>query len=186
MRNSWVAGLAAGLLIGVALVQSVSAAQQAARPAFTIETLKAPSQGDVAAPQITVGGGKMLLSWLERSGMKAALKFAERIPAGWSQPTVVLESEHLITNFADVPSVRALADGSLVAHWIEMNGPDPEAYDLKIATSRDNGKIMVGAGEPSPGRHEDAARVRLVLQLRARASAWSGWTAARRSAARAP
>ncbi len=140
MRNSRVAGRAAGLLIGVALVQSVSAAQQAARPAFTIETLKAPSQGDVAAPQITVGGGKMLLSWLERSGMKAALKFAERIPAGWSQPTVVLESEHLISNFADVPSVRALADGSLVAHWIEMNGPDPEAYDLKIATSRDNGK----------------------------------------------
>ena len=107
MRNSRVAGCAAGLLIGVALVQSVSAAQQAARPDFTIETLKAPSQGDVAAPQITVGGGKMLLSWLQRSGEKAVLKFAERIPAGWSQPAVVLESEHLITNFADVPSTSS-------------------------------------------------------------------------------
>ena len=92
-----------------------------------------------------------------------------------------LESEHLITNFADVPSVRALADGSLVAHWIEMNGPDPEAYDLKIATSRDNGKTWSAPVEPSPGRHEDAARLRLVLQLRHRASAWSGSTAARRS-----
>ena len=154
MRNSWVAGGVAGLLIGVALVQSVSAAQQAARPAFTIETLKAPSQGDVAAPQITVSGGRILLSWLERSGMKAALKFAERLPAGWSQPTVVLESEHLIMNFADVPSVRALADGSLVAHWIEMNGPDPEAYDLKIATSRDNGKSWSAPASP----HRDGTK----------------------------
>ena len=154
MRISGVAGCAAGLLIGVALVQSVSAAQQAARPAFTIETLKAPSQGDVSAPQITVGGGRILLSWLERSGMKAALKFAERTPAGWSQPTVVLESEHLISNFADVPSVRALADGSLVAHWIEMNGPDPEAYDLKIATSRDNGKTWSAPSSP----HRDGTK----------------------------
>jgi hypothetical protein len=140
--------------MGVALVQIVSAAQQAARPAFTIETLKPPSVGDVAAPQITVGGGRMLLSWLERSGEKATLKFAERIPAGWSQPVVVLESEHLITNFADVPSVRALADGRFVAHWIEMNGPDPEAYDLKISTSRDHGKTWSAPVSP----HRDGTK----------------------------
>lgn len=86
--------------------------------------------------------------------MKATLKFAERTLAGWSQPTVVLESEHLIMNFADVPSVRALADGSLVAQWIEMNGPDPEAYDLKIATSRDNGKAWSAPVSP----HRDGTK----------------------------
>ena len=76
------------------------------------------------------------------------MKFAERLPAGWSAPIVVVTSEHLITNFADVPSVRALADGLLVAHWIEMNGPDPEVYDLKISTSRDGGKTWSAPASP--------------------------------------
>jgi hypothetical protein len=53
-----------------------------------------------------------------------------------------------------VPSVRALADGSLVAHWIEMNGPDPEAYDLKISTSRDSGKTWSAPASP----HKDGTK----------------------------
>jgi hypothetical protein len=155
MRTIRITGLAAGLVAAAALVQGAIAAQQSSRPAFTIETLKAPSEGDSASPQITVSGGKTLLSWLERAGEKmTALKFAERLPAGWSAPVVVFASEHLITNFADVPSVRALADGSLVAHWIEMNGPDPEAYDLKISTSRDNGKTWSAPVSP----HRDGTK----------------------------
>src|SRR5688572_26907797 len=115
-RPGWAAAV---LLMAAAIVPRVPAAQQQpSRPAFTIETLKPPTMGDVAAPQITVGAGKTLLTWLERTGEKTALKFAERVPAGWSAPIVVLSSEHLVTNFADVPSVRALADGSLVAHWL--------------------------------------------------------------------
>jgi hypothetical protein len=157
MRKVRITGIGAGLLVAAALVKSATAAQQAqptARPPFTIETLKAPSEGDSASPQITVSGGKTLLSWLERSGEKTALKFSERTPAGWSAPVVVMASEHLIANFADVPSVRALADGSLVAHWIEMNGPDPEAYDLKLSTSRDGGKTWSAPASP----HKDGTK----------------------------
>jgi hypothetical protein len=142
------------LLIGAALVQGALAARQAPHAPFTIETLKPPTIGDVAAPQITVGGGKMLLSWLERTGGKTALRFAERVPAGWSAPLAVITSEHLISNFADVPSVRALAGGALVAQWMEMNGPDPEAYDLKISTSRDQGKTWA----PPVSPHRDGTR----------------------------
>ena len=40
-------------------------------------------------------------------------------------------------NSADVPSVRAMPDGTLAAHWMEENGPDPEAYDLRLAWSTD-------------------------------------------------
>ena len=42
-----------------------------------------------------------------------------------------------MVNSADVPSVRALPDGTLAAHWMEENGPDPEAYNLKLAWSAD-------------------------------------------------
>jgi hypothetical protein len=50
---------------------------------------------------------------------------------------VIVSSDHLMVNSADVPSVRPLPDGTLVAHWMEENGPDPEAYDLRIAWSTD-------------------------------------------------
>jgi hypothetical protein len=42
-----------------------------------------------------------------------------------------------MVNAADVPSVRPLPDGTLAAHWMEENGPDPEAYNLKLAWSAD-------------------------------------------------
>ena len=42
-----------------------------------------------------------------------------------------------MVNSADVPSVRPLPDGTLAAHWMEENGPDPEAYDLRVAWSAD-------------------------------------------------
>ena len=44
-----------------------------------------------------------------------------------------------MVNAADVPSVRALAGGTLVAHWMQENGPDPEAYNLRLAWSTDSG-----------------------------------------------
>jgi hypothetical protein len=43
-------------------------------------------------------------------------------------------------NFADVPSVRQLADGTLVAHWMVEEGPDPEAYTLNLSWSKDAGR----------------------------------------------
>ena len=148
MRNHPLITCAAGVLMAAAIERAQGAAPQTARPAFTIETLKPPAAGDSSAPQMTVGGGKTILSWLDRAGDKTTLKFAERLPAGWSTPIVVVTSEHVISNFADVPSVSALADGSLLAHWIEMNGPDPEAYDLKISSSRDGGKTWSALGAP--------------------------------------
>src|SRR6185436_19186156 len=82
-------------------------------------------------------GDRAILSWIERSGQQAALKFAERTATGWSEPRVVVSSDRLMVNSADVPSVRALPDGTLAAHWMEENGPDPEAYNLKLAWSAD-------------------------------------------------
>ena len=154
MRNSLITGVTAAVLSAAAIVHSAHAAQPPAKPGLVVETLKPPAAGDATAAQMTSGGGKMLLSWLERAGEKTSLKFSERLPTGWSTPMLVVSSEHVISNFADVPSVRALADGSLLAHWIEMNGPDPEAYDLKISTSRDGGKTWSAPTSP----HKDGTK----------------------------
>jgi len=154
MRNPLITGGVAAVLVAAAIVHTAHAAQQPAKPALVVETLKPPAAGDATAAQMTSSGGKTLLSWLERAGEKTSLKFSERLPTGWSTPMLVVSSEHLISNFADVPSVRALADGSLLAHWIEMNGPDPEAYDLKLSTSRDGGKTWAAPSSP----HKDGTK----------------------------
>jgi hypothetical protein len=102
-----------------------------------VEPLATPAGANSSAPQLTVEGDRAILSWIERSGKQVAVKFAERNATGWSEPRVVVSSERLMVNSADVPSVRALPDGTLVAHWMQENGPDPEAYDLRIAWSSD-------------------------------------------------
>ena len=104
---------------------------------LAVEPIASPAGANSSAPQLTVEGDRAILSWIERSGKQAALKFAERTASGWSEARVVVSSDHLMVNSADVPSVRALPDGTLAAHWMEENGPDPEAYDLRLAWSAD-------------------------------------------------
>ena len=125
-------------LCGVAAVCAVVQTPRAAddKP-FAIEPIATPAGANSSAPQLTVEGDRAILSWIERSGKQAALKFAERTAGGWSEARVVVSSERLMVNSADVPSVRALPDGTLAAHWMEENGPDPEAYDLRVAWSAD-------------------------------------------------
>ena len=102
-----------------------------------IEPLPSPAGASSSVPQMTVEGDRIVMSWVEGQGKKSTLKFAERTATGWSTPSVVISSEKLMVNAADVPSVRAMPDGSLAAHWLEESGPDPEAYNLRVSWSAD-------------------------------------------------
>jgi hypothetical protein len=116
---------------------SVPAIAQAPGLSLAVEPIASPAGANSSAPQLTVEGDRAILSWIERSGAMSALKFTERTAAGWSEPKVVVSSDRLMVNSSDVPSVRALPDGTLAAHWMEENGPDPEAYNLRLAWSAD-------------------------------------------------
>jgi hypothetical protein len=105
-------------------------------------------------PQLTSGGGRAILSWVEAASARAALRFAERTSPGWSRPRVVLSSEDLLVNPADVPSVRARADGTLAAHWLQKTDPSPEVYDLRVSTSKDDGRTWSQPVAP----HRDGTR----------------------------
>jgi hypothetical protein len=102
-----------------------------------VEPVTSPAGASSAEPQMTVEGNRVVMSWVERDGKKSTLKFAERTATGWSTPSVVVSSEKLMVNAADVPSVRAMPDGSFAAHWLEESGPDPEAYNLRVSWSAD-------------------------------------------------
>jgi hypothetical protein len=91
---------------------------------------------------------------MERVVPRSLFKFAERTPTGWSEPKTVASGNDLVVNAADVPSVRALADGTLAAAWMLANSPDPEAYDLRLAWSKDGGATWSKPVNPHHDRTE--------------------------------
>jgi hypothetical protein len=122
------------------------------RPA--IAPMAAPAGANSAQPQMTVSPRGILLSWIERAGARATLRFAERTATGWSPATTVAAGEDWFVNWADVPSVLRLDDGTLAAHWLQKSGPDTYAYDVRLAHSRDEGRSWSASFTP----HHDGTK----------------------------
>lgn len=118
---------------------------------LTIESLASPAGAGSGQPQLTVSDRGVLLSWIERTGNAATLKFAEKRGAGWSEPRTVASGADWFVNWADVPSVIRLADGTLYGHWLQKNGPSTYAYDVRLSRSTDDGKTW----SPSFTPHHD-------------------------------
>jgi hypothetical protein len=108
--------------------------------AMAPEPVASPAGENTTEPQFTTEGSRTILSWLEVAGTHAMLKFAERTRSGWSDVRTAAEGNDLMVNSADVPSVRLLADGTLIAHWLQEDGPDPESYKLQLSRSKDAGR----------------------------------------------
>lgn len=104
-----------------------------------IEPVGTPAGPNSLAPQLTVSAKGPLLSWIERTGESATLKFSEWT-SSWSAPQSVASGTDWFVNWADVPSVMRLSDGTLVAHWLRKSGPGSYAYDLRLAYSSDDGR----------------------------------------------
>ena len=117
-----------------------------------IRPVASPAAGESGQPQLTVSGRGVLLSWVERAGPQATLKFAERGETGWTQPRTVASGDDWFVNWADVPSVVRLNDGSLAAHWLQKSGPGTYAYDVRLSYSRDNGKTWAPSFIPHSDR----------------------------------
>ncbi|MEO6238245.1 MAG: exo-alpha-sialidase, partial [Vicinamibacterales bacterium] len=67
---------------------------------------------------------------MEKSGDRATLRFAEQTTGGWSAARDVASGSDWFVNWADVPSVVRLDDGTLAAHWLQKSGADTYAYDV--------------------------------------------------------
>src|SRR6185503_6254011 len=105
-----------------------------------VEAIASPAAGSATSQQLTTSGDRLILSWLDLANSRPTLTFAERTPSGWSEARAVPSATDIVANAADVPSVRALADGILVAHWLQEDGPDPESYLLPLSWSKDGGR----------------------------------------------
>jgi BNR repeat-like domain len=118
---------------------------------LAVEAMPSPAGANSAQPQLLVEGNRAVLSWIERHGERAVLKVSERSAPGWSNAQTVVSGDDFFVNWADVPSIRPLADGTLVAHWLQKSGNNTYAYDVRLSWSRD--RAMTWSAPTSP--HHD-------------------------------
>src|SRR5687768_6649792 len=127
-------------LLAIALI-CVSCSRADTKP-LAIKATQSATDGDSREPELTATqNGTVILSWVERlSERRYALRAAVLEPNGWSETRTVAEGDNWFVNWADFPSVIALNDGTLAAHWLVKSGAGTYAYDVNISTSKDGGR----------------------------------------------
>lgn len=138
----------------IVVVVLASLLRATAQDGLSVQPFANPAAPGSAQPQLTVSDRGVLLSWIERTGPNAALKFAERTPEGWTEPRTVATGNDWFVNWADVPSVIRLGDGSIYGHWLQKSGPGTYAYDVRLARSIDEGRTF----SPSFTPHHDGTQ----------------------------
>jgi len=105
-----------------------------------IQRVESPAGPASAQPFLTASSRGVVLSWFENVQGQSILKFASRTAGGWSASRKIASGEDFFLNWADVPSVVRLTNGTLVAHWLRRNSPRGAGYDVELATSSDDGQ----------------------------------------------
>ncbi|HKP14327.1 MAG TPA: sialidase family protein [Blastocatellia bacterium] len=128
------------LLLGVAIIGD--SRQPAARQSVVLQQDDSPARPGSTGPNLYASGdGRVYLSWVEGAGgNRHALRFAVRAGGKWSETRTVAEGENFFVNWADFPSMVALPDGTLAAHWLVKRGRGGHGYDVYIARSGDGGR----------------------------------------------
>lgn len=107
---------------------------------LVIASVPTPAGPASAQPQLSVSSRGVLLSWIERAGTTATLKFSELSIGAWSAARTVASGDNWFVNWADVPSVMRLPNGTLVGHWLQKSAASTYAYDVRLSYSKDDGK----------------------------------------------
>jgi hypothetical protein len=107
---------------------------------LVVEPFDCPAPPRSGNPALTRGGdGALYLSWLGRGeGRDVRFSFARHADGAWSEPRTVVESGQMFRNWTDLPSVTALADGTLAATWLENKAT--RGYGARVVTSTDGGE----------------------------------------------
>jgi len=142
------ARLAASLFVAVSLLSACKREPDAAPPAattgeFHVQVWALPAAAGSMSPDLSIApDGRLLLSWINRQeGRRNALQFSTYTDeGGWqSQPRTIAVGNSLLANWADVPHMRATADGALWSQWLQSSQASPSGYDAVLARSRDGG-----------------------------------------------
>lgn len=143
----------AAITVLAALLATVATAPAVAVQSAILDPkpVATPAALNSAQPQLSVSKRGVLLSWIERNGDLATLKFAERSATGWSAPKTIASGRNWFVNWADVPSALRLPSGAIVAHWLQKSAASTYAYDVRLSYSTDDGATW----SPSFTPHHD-------------------------------
>ena len=142
---------AMALAIAVAAVTATAKAVALQTSTLAPQQIPVPAAPNSAQPQLSVSSRGVLLSWIERTGDLATLKFAERTATGWTPARTIASGRDWFVNWADVPSALRLPSGTLVAPWLQKSAASTYAYDVRLSYSTDDGKTW----SPSFTPHHD-------------------------------
>jgi hypothetical protein len=133
-----------------ALAATLAGCAPEAPVAIAVDTLASPAPPGSGEPNLTVDGrGRVFLSWIERlADSTAALRMAALDGDRWSEARTIAADRNLLVNWADFPSLRALPDGRLAAHWMIRTGTRGFTYDFVIAQSLDEGRTWTAPVMP--------------------------------------
>lgn len=137
MRRHHLLSIVAALLVPIAGLRHTPA-----RAADGIQPIQVPAAQGSGMYTLTADARNLAhLSWLEPAGQEHALRFSTLSGGRWSAPRTVARGANWFVNWADKPSVVAMPDGSLAAHWLVNNKTKQGSYGygIRMAYSRDQG-----------------------------------------------
>src|SRR3954470_9088438 len=97
--------------------------------------LSSPAGPGSAEPNLSTGpDGRVYLTWVDAVDNTSSLKFSVLGEnQAWSSPGLIAQGERWFVNSADFPSLIALPDGTLAAHWLADNPEGSEAYNIHLS-----------------------------------------------------
>jgi hypothetical protein len=128
------------LVFAIAIMNASGQATTAPAGKTLVQEISSPAPAASSLPNLFADArGRIYLSWVEKTGEnRHAMRFAVRERARWSAARTIAESEGF-GNWANFPSLVALQDGALVAHWLSNSVPGTHASDVNISRSTDGG-----------------------------------------------
>lgn len=121
-----------------------------------VTELSLDAQRPSGQPSITTSAdGTVFASWVERPQNEAAsvLRLARLEADEWRPLPSIASGPDWFVNWADTPSVIALSDSILFAHFLQKSSPDTYAYHVMVTQSTDGGSTWA----PPQRLHSDSS-----------------------------
>jgi hypothetical protein len=128
------------LVFVIAACNDIAGEKKANSPA-RVKNMDSPAADSCAEPYLfTDKNGTVYLSWIEKRGTDASLKYSSYINNKWTAPVTVASGNNWFVNWADYPVITTDGEKNFLAHFLEKSDTAKFTYDVKIVSSGDMGK----------------------------------------------
>jgi len=111
----------------------------------TITIIDSPANVSSGEPYLfTDEKGTVYLSWIEKTDHRNEFKYSSLRSGKWSTPVLIDSGQNWFVNWADYPMI-ATNGNEFIAHYLEKSGEGTYAYDVKMTSSKDQGKTWKAA-----------------------------------------